>query len=59
MKRFLAAYVEGVVEDLATELDPNELEYPDYASMSLLRADLETAIEGRVADWVIEQREKK
>lgn len=54
----LAGYVEVVVAELADELDPSEVRYPDYASLGDLRADLTTVIEGAVADWEIEQREQ-
>lgn len=55
----LAAYVEEVVEDFVVDVDPDELAYPDHASLCLLRADLKTVIEGRVADWLIERRKEE
>lgn len=55
---YLAGYVEAVVEDFAAEIDPDEKVYPNYPSLGPLRADLEEVIDGRVADWIIEQRER-
>ena len=55
----LAAYVEDVVYDYATEVDPDELRWPDCDSLAPLEAELRLVIEGRVADWLIEQKEGK
>ena len=54
----LAGYVDAVVEDFATELDPDEKLWPSYASLSDLRLDLWEYIEARVGDWEREQGEK-
>ena len=55
--RHLAELVEAVVEDFATEIDPDEKRYANYASLAPLRADLEEVLDGRIADWRIEQAE--
>ena len=55
---YLAGYVEVVVQDFVCEIDPEEERYKTYSDLGGLRADLEECIEGRVADWQVEQREK-
>ena len=54
----MAEYVEAVVEEFGEEVDTDERLWPDYNSLSGLRADLTECITGRVGDWEIEQREK-
>ena len=55
---YLAAYVELVAEDFVCEIDPEEERYKTYADLDSLRADLTECIDGRVADWQVEQRKK-
>jgi len=57
-KSALALLAEEVVAEFAQEIDPEEQEYTDYASMRHLRADLEEVLDDRIGDWEIEQREK-
>jgi len=54
----LAEYVEAVVEDFAERIDPGEKHYKTLADLGELQVDLVEHIEGCVADWEIEQREK-
>ena len=56
--RHLAALVEAVVEDFADQIDPDEVRYDSPASLAPLRADLEEVLDGRIADWRIEQTEE-
>lgn len=55
--RHLAALVDAVVEDFADEIDPDEVRYDNPASLQPLKNDLETVLDGAIADWRIEQTE--
>ena len=56
---YLIHYVEGVVDDYATEADPGETRWPTPASLDPLCKELRLVIEGAVADWLTEKRVKK
>lgn len=57
-KRLLVELALEVVEELAQEVDPDAQHYPNALSLHPLRRELELVLEGRIADWNLEQRQE-
>lgn len=50
--------VEGVTFTLATELDPEEKHWPNYASLAPLREELYEILQAAIADWLLTKEQE-